>query len=444
MYGMATKDGGTNQPPPFLTVFGAGIEAANGVYHLTSENTGTLRDCCPYYAMMRDQSDDHEKTFRVYPCGEDEPPMRWLISDPDGKDLYSSNPVLDGSLIPPLRGFWDNSESENGFRPPIIFLGESRFLDWRHEPEQSFADYRIDIIREKEEAEDQTPELITTYHVHSLMIASSSSYFAKLCAGIRQGQSYVEGKNRTSRIVLKSSQAKLFPCLLDHLYAVYSIKGMSSKTRPWCDKVTEFYWMADYFGVTPLLQDLERGWKEEMNLWNFSFYLCPAQEFGVEPIVRAAFELLGEFLGVERFVVDELLRSEEASLVKLLRTGTMTEDWSRKASQIVSRVCSYPRIDLPTFTALTDAALLPHIEAKAVWGLLRKESELVVLPEWCTVSNLQRRCISALATDFANLTDHNCWYDPYGQLRSQSKEFMFALVVELHERCNEEIEADDF
>jgi hypothetical protein len=114
------------------------------------------------------------------------------------------------------------------------------------------------------------------------------------------------------------------------------------------------------------------------------------------------------------------------NLLSLLRKTRADKNRGQMASEIVAEYCNQNQIDVDTFTTMTCAGCLPYIRSSAVWRLLGKERELFGEQ---SMSNLQLRCIDALATGFGYF---HCGEE--SPLRLQSKEFMHKLINKLHKR----------
>jgi hypothetical protein len=256
--------------PKSIVVFGAGIEAVNGVYTRVDN-----------IYEMKGPWKNQEVTFSITTCGSC---MRWHLNA-DGNDFcfYASNPVAASSL-PPCRNWWISEKmTHESFRPPIIFYGDEKSLDWRMNPSESLADYKIEIVHKI--AENRM--MLTEYNVHKHIVANASKYFLHLFTGSKDGAVFEEKEKKTSRIELDPPMANLFPNLLDYMYWLFSNAGVPGIVRPLdASQHVAMFWHADYFEVTLLLGELQIT---QVNVWDMSTiseFIEAGQRLGVQPLTK--------------------------------------------------------------------------------------------------------------------------------------------------------------
>jgi hypothetical protein len=290
--------------------------------------------------------------------------------------------------IPPLRGWWDNHAGRS--LPPIVFVGDSKVLDWRHDQAESVADFKITIVH-------KDTDITSEYHVHRIILANASTYFARMFGTPnKDGYTFVEGMDLTSRIELEPLR-EIIPCMLDYIYWHYSNSGSPSTMNP-CVVVdaVDLTWLADYFDIPSLRGHLKKSWDDWLEL--------KFLETTAEDMKKCA------------------NWGDIQIIIKLCQDTATSEEHGRKASQFLAAFCLVHPVDAEAFASLTDASLLPHIDPSAAWDLLEIESKLLT-PSPSTLTDLQERCIQALARNFVKL---DTGVD--SPLRLQSNNFVVKLI----------------
>ena len=133
--------------------------------------------------------------------------------------LYQSNPFASRETtqrsLAPQRGWWRVDRQSSLSCPPVLLFGDTKLLDWRQDPAESMADYAIEITHDDDK---DGKAKSTTYHVHKLVLAYTSKYFAALVgSNDEDSRGFAEKNGSTSRIPFKPSLAETFPHLLDFL-----------------------------------------------------------------------------------------------------------------------------------------------------------------------------------------------------------------------------------
>ena len=289
---MSTEQGDTRLPsePQTIVVSGAGFDAINGKYEFAGRDI--LK--APKYE-MQGRLDDIATTFLIS-ASKEAPERFWKISnngDKSNSAIYTSNLVTNCSH-PPLRGWWPQSKYER-FVSPIISLDEDIPLDWRIDPLESFADYKIEIAYETDGA-----TVVAEYNTHRVVLANGCQYFATLFRSMgRDGDNFAEEQSSSSRIELKAPLAQLFPHLLDYLYGQFSCPAALGTVRPFYfqDDIV-LYELADYFGASRILRDLkvvfECGSTADLRTWVKAITelkMTAAVEILVEPCAKSYWSL---------------------------------------------------------------------------------------------------------------------------------------------------------
>jgi hypothetical protein len=206
-----------------------------------------------------------------------------------------------------------------------------------------------------------------------------------------------------------------------------------------------------------------RAAKFWMFLSTCSLFLSSALELGIEVIVTECVQFCSKHLLKMEF--DEKTIAEDDSsgkmyknsaavvtaanvafLLRVFQAAEMTEERSRKASEFVAAFCNEHAVDANDFMSLTDSVVLPFIDARVVWSLLKKETELLgnhsseidadgasnPTNNGQQLSSLQERCIDSLVHDFLfNNAMHASGKDMFD---AQSSHFVRQYVDKLHAR----------
>ena len=91
-------------------------------------------------------------------------------------------------------------------------------FDWRLDPNESLADYELEIVSQ---GEGDSTSATNVYRPHKVVLATASKYFLRTLT-TRNGVDYVEGNEKKSRIELDPATAALVPHLLDYMYLLFS------------------------------------------------------------------------------------------------------------------------------------------------------------------------------------------------------------------------------
>jgi hypothetical protein len=412
-----------NGDPKKLVVFGAGHEAVNGKYHRRYDELHKF-----WCYIKEGQWEGKAVMFCINRCvNKVKKTSWWQIKVQAGGVIYRSCLQEKLSIVPARGWFCDNGTMCS--RPPILYY-DNKPRDWRDDPQESFADFTIEIAETV--ADKCRVAITTTYNVHKLIIANGSTYFAGVCAN---GLHFAEGSKSTVRIKLDSSTAARFPNFLDYMYIQFASLGVADfGIHPDYGKaIVELYWLADYFQVPHLCKQLQKAWKKNLNLARIPAYLACALEIGVQPLVDPVLTYICDCL--LNFRGDQLLalakRLDKPCLISLLQKTNWDQFHSRKASELVSAFCNEHSVDADEFQALTHSSLLPYIASIAAWSLLKKHSELLQVSE-DVLDDFQLRCIEAIAKDFASLDSSES--GPL-HLQSLSSKFLKALIIKVTERA---------
>jgi hypothetical protein len=422
------KQGG----PETVVVFGCGEEAGNGTYHLTGESMRHEKPN-PRYEM---QGILDGKTVRcqLVKCSDRIDNGAWILDIGDKVKFHSIAPPNSNPHLPPCRGWWNESCT----RPPIVLNGDENIIDWRQDPGYSLADYKIDVMYEQNGS-----SITTTYHCHRVILVNSSAHFTSLLKGnAKDGCSFSELKENTS-IELNSVVAAVFPHFLDYIYSRFSDTARSCQ-HDLIQIDFGFLWFANYFGMSKLKSDLDLVLAAKLNLSTSAEFLGYALELGLQHIVDAVISLCSENL----FQLNDIEKEDEDwyfetlaevfdadCLLSVLTKKNADVAISRNASKLVAAFCGLHNIDVETFQALTCDTLLPDIDSGAALQLLEKERVLIIAAPDTLISNLQERCIDALARDFIHL---NTVEESF--LQRQTAALLARLIVKTRETLKDSME----
>ncbi|GKZ00258.1 hypothetical protein MPSEU_000978700 [Mayamaea pseudoterrestris] len=406
-----------------IVVFGAGTVEVNGEYRFAGRANGHA------HYEMKGTWEGSLATFAIFAAYD----KRWYIGILElQKECYRTCKIQDASLLPPARIWWCDVDANCKGPPPILFHDGITLLDWRHDPIVSFADYEIVITVEG------TTES-TSYHVHKIFLSSGSAYFAGIWGA---GANFAEGHENTSQICLDRLTADAFPHLLDYLYWVYANHGrigLLAASDYW--ENVSLYWLADYFKIHQLTQDLDHDFEKDIaaNPCSCHHYLPSAQTLGVQPRINSVVDTyVAHFSELTEEDIDDLADDLIApTLVLILGKIEASECHGLIASQLVAAFCERVLVDSETFLALSNATVLPHIHPDAVWALLDAESKVLGAPASTTeLTNLQERCIEALSANFLSID-----FDDNGPAASQSPLFYCKLMAKSQEHWRSERDA---
>ncbi|GKY94540.1 hypothetical protein MPSEU_000419700 [Mayamaea pseudoterrestris] len=404
----------TNDVPESIQVFGAGIDAVNGTY---KKNVGY--GPVKYKKLSR----LFDGTIQYELCITQGDVKRWEIKSADA--IYTSDDVSSSSSLPPSRGWWPMIMAN--VPPPILFSDYEAILDWRHPAEESLSDYTIEIV-----TIEKRVKAVKKYHCHKVVLASTSKYFhGLLCLMDKDGPTFAEGQVNISRIELDATTAKYMPMILDYMYSSYSqggapIGSMVRPARP--NRIADsayMYWLADYFQISRLVKNIQKFWSTALRARDCARLVNAALSRHIQPALDAVFELFRcRLSSFDTSSMDTLIDAcDLAFALKLLQETGNGPGHSLILSKAIAACCRNHAIDTKLFKSLIDKAKLPSIDKSAVLTLLEKERELCGDLCPATVSNLQKRCIEALALDFGHLQ-----LDDKSSLQLQSGAFLCNLL----------------
>ncbi|GKZ00341.1 hypothetical protein MPSEU_000987000 [Mayamaea pseudoterrestris] len=425
-------------PAASITVFGASVDAVNGTYALIGKRTDMKGTSYPFYEKIG-QLGGRGVSFELVRLPADRRhAVRWTISCGTELSFYIcyGTPFDD---MPPTRGWWPLQDLFGNL--PILFHGDDKVLDWRHAPDESYSDYKLEFCYE-----ENGVVAIREYHCHKVILASASKYFDGLfSAANKEGQGYVEDSQNMSRIELDAKTAFCVPMLLDYMYLHYSKGGAEAMFKAVCFAGTPYlYWLADYFQVSRLAQNIRYSWTHCMREEDCAELLRVALPRGIHPVVEAVLAFLKnncERLKGDRLdeLVTELVAASDLStLMKLLELTKSVPQTILRPSQIVALFCKTHTVDKELFGLLTSVQSLPTVAKEAAWPLLEKERELHGGETFVTsISSLQERCLDVLAQDLVCLET-----GADSPLRAQSMLFVCKLI-EKYQQQQKQKQAED-
>jgi len=274
-------------------------------------------------------------------------------------------------------------------------MEDENHLTWRMAPKVSHSDWTIEIVESCTTSSTTAP--ISYYHVHRAILAvgpKRSQYFERLFQKI-----YREYETSTSRIELDELSANAFPALLDYMYSRNDDLDIS------CKNAAALYNLSQYFDIEKLRLEIQDYWQNTMVVDEFGTYYEQAARFGNAVLTED--------------VLNNICASLEA--VKLdshLAQIADTQLWLNVVAKIkgnpksqlflcplIADFCSNNQdVTMEVFNKLTGESALPKISHETAVQFLELEKEII--PESASLSelsNLQERCVSALAASWCNL-----------------------------------------
>lgn len=262
-------------------------------------------------------------------------------------------------------------------------------LHWDLDPEESFSDWTIEVLSENEAN-------LKIYHVHRNIIAvgpGRSEYFVRLLLG--HPQQFMEQDNRTSRFTLHPLAASVFSVMLDFMCG----KPVKINTQ----SAVPLAHLAVYFDVRHLRYEVKMFWTTNLTLETATTYYEHARIFGHDKIHQAIVNMCAMYLESVQ-TTSELVKLVQPdfwlAVVRQKRRGAVyPQSQVLHLSCRVARVLEVKRqeIDVRLFQELTSADSLPMVSIDAVQQLLEAEAAILKTLGATKISNLQGRCLNALA-----------------------------------------------
>lgn len=310
-------------------------------------------------------------------------------------------------------------------------------LKWRGNPEDTYSDWKIELISHQEE-EGTKPVVVGTYHVHKFILACGSrksEYFASLFQNVHR---YSEFNTNTSRIELSERAAKAFPSFLDYIYQTGGLRAITSKT------VIALYYLGQYFSVKRLC------WQAKMylndNIGDAGAYYEQAKYFQDEKIV----DLVTNAFASNIQSVDTTSRIVELSDVsfwvnvmeKVKKINPITQCKWQQCSKLIAVFCqkSLDGLDLESFQKLTSEDILPCISSEAALQLMETERQLVDKSNQSSSSyssSLRDRCVQALSGEWKQLAGKETPF--MERLKKQHPEFLAELLSTCLAKASSEV-----
>jgi hypothetical protein len=226
-----------------------------------------------------------------------------------------------------------------------------------------------------------------------------SEYFARLFKG---GGRFAESSSNTSRIVLTELEANAFPQLLDYLYSVDADLEISTETA------TALHNLGGYFEARRLRWDSKEFWQTDMNAENCGTYYEHAQILNNQKVLVAATEkATAEIMNIGQD--SRLLHvTDESFWLNIVQTPPAADsysanEYSRHVSFLLGVYFSNcGASSLEAFNKLTSSESLCKISRHAAIKLMDAERTMFH-PEESALTDLQNRCIQAVADDWVDL-----------------------------------------
>lgn len=299
-------------------------------------------------------------------------------NDPSSSSPSHKKPksvTSDNSLSSPMSLIMPPVDIDSDTEPPKTL----QVLDWRMDPEESFADWIMEI-----EAQEDSEE-VRTYHVHRNIVMIASPMFRELFG--RHGH-----RSPSSSFVLPKKATDAFEMFLDFVYQLNRVEFST-------ENAAALYYLGRAFGVERLRWEAKQFWQEDIAFGTLATYYEDAVTFDEEVLAYAVMKACLEDSILDRFAGEsEILKVADIRLMMFL-VENKGEECSVHLSNIVSEFCSLHGIDYTheSFAKLTEK--LPKLSFEAATTFLALEDPELGLE----LSSLQQRCASAIAADWQKL-----------------------------------------
>lgn len=312
---------------------------------------------------------------------------------------------------------------------------------WRRHPSESFSDWKIEIdviytgdVGSEFDGSDKQdkPEVLesqaTVYHVHKCILPQGnrpSQYFARMFHS-----QFVESKDSTSKIKLDPLAAKVFPRLLDYVYASHLPLQITMESA------AALCHLGDYFEMPHLCWDVKQVCKKTLSVDNVHVLYQNALHFQDRVILDIVTKFLGEnIVDVEPRTCPILnLPHPELWLESFQYVDPDDESANERKSKIVAKFVDNHQktLDAATFDLLTHDSVLPIVSCNAAFTLCNFDDIFHGDHDNGQLSPLQKRCVTALSS-----LDHDQWSSFLGnaqkldKLKARKPSFLAELLVEV-------------
>lgn len=221
-------------------------------------------------------------------------------------------------------------------------MQQLKSLSWRADPRTSFSDWTLEIVG----IEGGVDKTVSQYYAHSNVIAwgpRKGGYFVQLF----QERMQQHNPSNMSRIQVRSTEAEVFPIMLDFMYCENSLPLSA-------DKACVLYAMADRFIVPQLQKAIQKFVERYLNLGQmieFISYARQQQDYTHKEIDKlilcAVSKLCGHLVkrpkeakDVEPALLLYTLEQRAKVLQKLKDedSSTYSEDWEAERAKLLSKV----------------------------------------------------------------------------------------------------------
>ncbi|CAB9512037.1 nervous system development [Seminavis robusta] len=270
-------------------------------------------------------------------------------------------------------------------------------LKWRGDPDKTYSDWKIEVVRSDDLKEDGSELKVVTYHVHKATLACGdrkSEYFDRL---FQNGDKFPEGQQSTSRIELHLMAAKAFPDMLDYLYDHSKELNISTGTA------ASLYHLGEYFEIHQLKCDaLEFIKKAPLTIYDV--IVEHAMKFHNDTIIEAIGEVLSQ--KIEDIDPDGDIVTDVFSPPLWLHISRFMDKGDeidgKQLSYLIAQFVKWHKnsLDTATFEELTSEKNMPFLEEGSsllfleVEEFLRKKGGNDVVAEGTL---LAKRCAKAIA-----------------------------------------------
>ena len=351
---------------------------------------------------------------------------------------------------------------------------ELKELSWRLSPEESFSDWRIELVSQQEttttsqnegaalstaavtispenttctSAKKKSKTVVAAYNVHRNTLAVGpcrSAYFARLFRS-----KFSESADSTSRIELPDALAvRAFPQFLDFIY--------TKQVKIDDDSVVALHYLGQYFEVRQLRREARKYLSRHLNDETCQLFYEHAKIFHDEKVRNLLVAFFAERVNTGETVT--VIPNGDAQFWLDVLEKAVPEYPPGHLSRYASIIISYAimmlkdQLDDTTFNQLTDKKYLPVLESNAAERLLGICNEL--FPdnsskengmdsangnrgdEGLKLSCLQERCVTAMVDDWRalNVTSEATM----ARLKKQNSGFLVKLMCRITERAQQD------
>mmetsp|Transcript_42285 Transcript_42285/g.101804 ORF Transcript_42285/g.101804 Transcript_42285/m.101804 type:complete len:825 (-) Transcript_42285:146-2620(-) len=286
-------------------------------------------------------------------------------------------------------------------------------ISWKSDPEATFSDWTVRVYH------DEGGGGMDKYFIHRNICGfgtRKSEYLLRAFQG-QENEMTRPGiksdmQNRTTLLDLPSSQARVFPMVLDFMYFTKEAKSTLTASRA-CD----VFLLAGILEIPTLQKAISDFYLKNLNLKNMGEFLNAANQSKAEPLLVVCKSKIGKMITEKptlaglvppKYLADILLisrqqldnaRAQDPERYPEQLVVSQSRYWSKAAC-----ICAVQNENILTknlFELLTGEDALPYIDASVAQKLLALDKKFNgVEPDGYT--SLQLRCIAGIADDFGS------------------------------------------